>query len=257
MLDGRAEAFLYLDADRPATRRNADAPSFCHALARLGALALANLRRLAGERERAALAADLERAREVQHRLLPAPSGRLGGVDYALRLHPGRVVAGDIVDAFELEDGRVVAVLGDVSGAGLGAGLVMASVQSFLRAGFAHDDDPARVLRRLNRHLCAQASGGRFVTLWLGVFAADGAHCTFVDAGHGYALRLRNGVATELSMRGAIPWHRCRCRIHRRGIAARRQRDPAALQRWRDRTAARRRHAVRACRADRCAGRSA
>ncbi|MEO8012484.1 MAG: FHA domain-containing protein, partial [Dokdonella sp.] len=72
MLDGYAQAFLYLDADRPAARRNADAPSFCHALARLGALALANLHRLDSERERASLWADLERARDVQNRLLPA-----------------------------------------------------------------------------------------------------------------------------------------------------------------------------------------
>ena len=205
MLDGRAEAFLYLDADRPATRRHADAPSFCHALARLGALALANLRRLAAERGRAALAADLERAREVQHRLLPAAHGRLGAVEYALHLHPGRVVAGDIVDVFELDDRRIVAALGDVSGAGLGAGLVMASVQSFMRAGFAHYDDPARVIRRLNRHLCAQGGGGRFVTLWLGVFAADGAQCHFVDAGHGHALCLHDGTARALPTRGAIP----------------------------------------------------
>jgi len=205
MLDGRAEAFLYLDADRRASRRHADAPSFCHALARLAALALANLRRLAGERERIALAADLERAREVQRRLLPAPSGRLHGIDYALRLHPGRVVAGDVVDVFAIEHGRTVAVLGDVSGAGLGAGLVMASVQSFLRAGFIHEVDPARVIRHLNAHLCTQASAGRFVTLWLGVFDADGARGVFVDAGHGHALRIRAGASTALPTHGAIP----------------------------------------------------
>ncbi len=205
MLDGRALAYLYLDSDRPGARRNADAPSFCHALARLAALALANLQRLASERGRAALAADLERAREVQKRLLPAAQGRLGAIDYALRLHPGRVVAGDVIDVFELEDGRIVALLGDVSGAGLGAGLVMASVQSFLRAGFAHDGDPARVMTRLNAHLCAQASGGRFVTLWLGVLEADGVHCRFVDAGHGHALRIRCGEVEALSTHGAIP----------------------------------------------------
>ncbi len=205
MLDGKAVAFLYVDADRPATRRHADAPSFCHALARLGALALANLRRLAAERAGAALAADLDRAREVQHRLLPTPNGRLGALDYALHLHPGRVVAGDIVDVFELADQRIVAVLGDVSGAGLGAGLVMASVQSFLRGGFARDDDPAEVIGRLNRHLCAQSSGGRFVTLWLGVFAADGRRCRFVDAGHGHAVRVRAGASGDVPTRGAIP----------------------------------------------------
>lgn len=205
MLDGRAVAFLYVDADRPAARRQADAPSFCHALARLASLALASLRRRASERERIALAADLERARDVQHRLLPVPAGRLAKLDYALRLHPGRVVAGDIVDVVELAGGRVAIVLGDVSGAGLGAGLVMASVQSFLRAALAHDDDPARVVAQLNVHLCAQASGGRFVTLWLGVFDEAGATCHYVDAGHGHAVRFGTRSVAVIATRGAIP----------------------------------------------------
>lgn len=205
MLDGAAQAFLYLESERAGTRRHADAPTFCHALARLAGLALANLQRLESEREHAAVKADLDRAREVQHRLLPALQGQLGAMHHALRLHPGRVVAGDIVDVFELADGRVVAALGDVSGAGLGAGLVMASVQSFLRGGFAYDADPARVIGLLNLHLCAQAEGGRFVTLWLGVFDVDGSHCRYVDAGHGHALRIGPGAARAVPSTGCIP----------------------------------------------------
>ncbi len=205
MLDGRAQAFLYLDANRPGTRRHADAPTFCHAVARLAALALANLHRLESEREHAAFAADLDRAREVQQRLLPPPAGSMAACNYALHLHPGRVVAGDVADVFEIAGERVVVVLGDVSGAGLGAGLVMASVQSFLRAAFARDTDPAEVVTLLNRHLCQQSSGGRFVTLWLGVFESDGIHCRFVDAGHGHALRIRPGSIEVIPVEGAIP----------------------------------------------------
>jgi phosphoserine phosphatase RsbU/P len=205
MLDGYAHAFLYLDSNRAGTRRHSDAPTFCQGVARLAALALANLHRLESEREHAAYAADLDRAREVQHRLLPAAQGHMGACDYALRLHPGRIVAGDIADVFEIDSGKVVAVLGDVSGAGIGAGLVMASVQSFLRAGFAHDADPARAVSLLNKHLCAQSSGGRFVTLWLGVFEGDGRHCQFVDAGHGHALRIRSTGVEALPVEGAIP----------------------------------------------------
>lgn len=205
MLDGRAHAFLYLDSDRPGARRHADAPTFCHAVARLASLALANLHRLESAREHATFAADLERAREVQRSLLPAPEGRMGACSYALHLHPGRVVAGDVADVFEIKDGRVVVALGDVSGAGLGAGLVMASVQSFLRAGFAWNSDPAIVAASLNRHLCLQASGGRFVTLWLGVFESDGIRCRFVDAGHGHALQVRAGDVDVVPVVGAIP----------------------------------------------------
>jgi len=205
MLDGRAEAFLYLDARRPVRRGHADAPTFCQALARLASLALANLRRLDSERARAALAADLERARAVQRRLLPDDRAPIGGLDCALHLHPGRTVAGDVADVFALPQGGVAALLGDVSGAGLGAGLVMAAVQSFLRAELVHDADPARALARLNAHLHRQAERGQFVTLWLGVFEPAARRCRFVDAGHGHALRLGGGAAAPLQAPGGIP----------------------------------------------------
>jgi len=206
LLDGRAVAFLYLDSQRAARRGHADAPTFVHALARMAALALSNLRRLEAERARAILAADIERAREVQRRLLPDDHAPIGGLRHALHMHPGRSVAGDIADVIALPDGNVAALLGDVSGAGLGAGLVMASVQSFLRAELGHHSDPARAVARLNRHLCAQASGGRFVTLWLGVFDAQAGRCRFVDAGHKHALLLRIGHQPEpVRAVGGIP----------------------------------------------------
>jgi len=206
LLDGHVAALLYLDSDRPNRRDHADAPTFCQALARLAALALANLRRLDSERERAALAADIERARDVQRRLLPDDRASIGGVAFALHLQPGRSVAGDIADVFALPDGGVATLLGDVSGAGLGAGLVMAAVQSFLRAELAHHDDPARAATRLNAHLRMQAHRGQFVTLWLGVFEPATCRCRFVDAGHGHALRLRRDKDAEpIATRGDIP----------------------------------------------------
>lgn len=175
-------------------------------MAHLAALALANLRRLDSERARAKLGADLDRAREVQRRLLPDDREPIGDVRCALHLHPGRTVAGDIADVFALSDGGVAALLGDVSGAGLGAGLVMASVPSFLRAELSHHNDPARAVARLNEHLHAQASRGCFVTLWLGLFDPANRACRFVDPGHGHAILLRAGRDAEpISTRGDIP----------------------------------------------------
>ena len=166
-------------------------------------------------------------------------------VRYALHLHPGRVVAGDVVDVFEIDGGRVVAALGDVSGAGLGAGLVMASVQSFLRAGFAHDGDPARVVAELNVHLCAQtgersirhALAGRFRSLW---FALPFRRCRTWPC-----LAPRCGSVQALpTARLHSAGHRCAGAIRRRAAGAWRWRDDRALQRWRHRTA----RCDRACR---------
>lgn len=206
VMDGGTEAFLYLDSRRGSGNHHLDAPSYCHALARLAGLALANQRRIGAERAHALLSADLERARDVQRRLLPVAAGRCAGLEHALHLHPGRVVAGDIADVFALADGRVVAMLGDVSGAGLGASLDMVAVQSFLRAQFAHDPDPAQAATRLNRHLHAHSGAGRFVTLWLGVFDPVRRACRFVDAGHGHALRIAaDGTVAALVAGGSIP----------------------------------------------------
>lgn len=130
----------------------------------------------------------------------------VGEVRHALRLHLGRAVAGDIADVIALPDGHVAALLGDVSGAGLDASLVMASVQSFLRVELGHHSDLARALTRLNRHLHGHASHGHFVTLWLGIFKPATRACRFVDAGHGYLLRLRDGGDAEpVSTHGNIP----------------------------------------------------
>jgi serine phosphatase RsbU (regulator of sigma subunit) len=137
---------------------------------------------------------------------LPDDREPIGDVRCALHLHPGRTVAGDIADVFALSDGGVAALLGDVSGAGLGAGLVMASVPSFLRAELSHHNDPARAVARLNEHLHAQASRGCFVTLWLGLFDPANRACRFVDPGHGHAILLRAGRDAEpISTRGDIP----------------------------------------------------
>jgi len=205
VLDGRAQALLYLEGRFAGRAEHEDGPTFAHALARLAAFALANLRRIDSARRHAMLAADLERAREVQQRLLPRPDA-IAGLRPALHLEPGRAVAGDIADVFVLHGGKVAALLGDVAGTGLGAGLLMASVQSFLRAELAHHDDPARAARCLNAHLCEQAARGRFVTLWLGVFDPATRTCRFVDAGHGLAWRL--GARREpmpIAARGGIP----------------------------------------------------
>lgn len=195
--------YLYLDTDFMDAAAHADAPALCHALARLAGLALGAIEQRESEQRRVALEAELEVAREIQARIAPASHGDHGELGYALLMQPGGAVAGDLADVFVLPDGSLAVLLGDVSGTGLGAGLMMASVQAYLRAAMEFDSDPAAVLTRLNAHLLRQASGGRFVTLWLGVFDREG-RGYYVDAGHGHALRLDRAV-TPLQSEGGIP----------------------------------------------------
>ncbi len=195
---------LYLDTDWNDPGAQADAPAFCHALARLTGLALQALARREAERERLALQAELERARVVQARLVPARREAFGAWRLALRLAPGGSVAGDLADCFALPDGRRAVLLGDVSGSGLGAGLVMATAQAFLRAALALEPDPAAALERLNRHLLEQVGAGTFVTLWLGLLAPDG-RIDCIDAGHGHVLHLAADGIRPLASEGGVP----------------------------------------------------
>jgi serine phosphatase RsbU (regulator of sigma subunit) len=111
---------------------------------------------------------------------------------------PCDAAGGDYYDAFELPDGRVVIVIADVSGHGLGASLIMASCRSLLRALSRIHADPARVIGHLNRSLEADLSSGRFITMIYGVLEPDG-RFTYCNAGHGPAYIVHDGRADALT----------------------------------------------------------
>lgn len=205
MLDATPVAYLYLDARRPQVKPGfgfsrqaawsipADAPAFCQAVARICGLALSNLKRIELGRRQHQLEADLDAAREVQRLIMPAAEGSFGSVRYALRSKPGRFVAGDLVDIFALQNdgassGKVAVFLGDVSGKGIDAAILMATAQAHLNASLRHNPDPAAALNEVNRHMASHITDGRFISLWLGIIDPRPGSLTFVDAGHGHWL---------------------------------------------------------------------
>ncbi|MHC4991949.1 MAG: SpoIIE family protein phosphatase, partial [Planctomycetota bacterium] len=185
-VDGQVEAVLYLDARGQESRLEPDAAAFCEALAELCGLALANQRRLVSERQRALLQRDAETARRVQQQIMPPPSGTAGPIAYAMVSVPGRLVAGDLLDVVEIDGRRAVVVLGDVAGKGVGAAILMATAQTFLRAAVQQSLDIPQVLADLNRFVYERCSDGTFLTLWLGLFDATTGTVQFADAGHGH-----------------------------------------------------------------------
>lgn len=205
MLDATPIAYLYLDARRPQVKPGfgfsrqaawsipADAPAFCQAVARICGLALSNLKRIELGRRQHQLEADLDAAREVQRLIMPPAEGSFGDVRYALRSKPGRFVAGDLVDIFALPGdgkpgGKVAVFLGDVSGKGIDAAILMATAQAHLNASLRHNPDPAAALNEVNRHMSSHITDGRFISLWLGIIDPRPGSLTFVDAGHGHWL---------------------------------------------------------------------
>jgi serine phosphatase RsbU (regulator of sigma subunit) len=187
-LGGSVTGYFYLDARGRESAVKADAAAFCESLAIAYGLAVASIQRARLARRQAEMHAQLSAAREVQQLVMPPEHASIGCVSYASRSHPGSFVAGDLLDVLQLPGGGAAVCLGDVSGHGAGAGMLMASAQAFLGAELRRltpGQDPALAVSVLNRYLCERPLAGRFLSLWVGLLMPDGT-LTIVDAGHGH-----------------------------------------------------------------------
>lgn len=200
------EAYLYLDARGREAGVQPDATGFCVALARLCGLAMSNLVRRELEKRQADMMAQMGAAREAQQVILPPLVGDVGGLRYALRMRPGLYVAGDLFDIVEVGPGRVGVFLGDVTGEGIGAGILMASGQAHLHALLLQHDDPERAVNEVNRYLAEHSPPDRFISLWVGLFDRASGTVTYVDAGHGHWVVIpAEGEARKATPGGGIP----------------------------------------------------
>ena len=146
---------------------------------------------------------ELGTARSIQHALLPKDLPKLDGWKIAYHYQPAREVGGDFYDFLPLDEGRVGLVIGDVSGKGIAAALVMANTQSVLRAVARRDNiAPGRVLAEANEVLYAYIPAGTFVTCFYGVLDPESGRLVYANAGHDPPYMQRGGNAQELRARG-------------------------------------------------------
>jgi len=138
----------------------------------------------------AAVERDLEVARRIQSGLLPAKPPMFTGFDIAGMNEPAEETGGDYYDWQELPNGRLLVVMADVTGHGIGPALVMAICRAYARASAPLDTNPASLMARLNDLLHADVSEGRFVTLAMAMLDPSGA-VELVSAGHGPSLLFR------------------------------------------------------------------
>jgi serine phosphatase RsbU (regulator of sigma subunit) len=135
-------------------------------------------------RELKRLTSDLEMARRIQRRLLPVLRGQVGGLRVAAEYRPAFQVGGDFYDLIPLDDGGMLAVIGDVSGKGIAAALIMARVTSELRRLAQSCASPATLLAELNRLLVDIGSDDAFVTAACLRFDAARTRVAVANAGH-------------------------------------------------------------------------
>ncbi len=145
---------------------------------------------------------ELDTGRAVQAALLPRDHPYVPGWDVWLYTRPANDVGGDLVDYLPLEDGRLGLALGDVAGKGLGAALLMAKLQSTLRAiapGYANLADLGVATNRIFRR---DGLPNRFISLVYLVLEPDSGHVRLLNAGHLPPVLLRNRSIQELPKGG-------------------------------------------------------
>jgi sigma-B regulation protein RsbU (phosphoserine phosphatase) len=124
-------------------------------------------------------------AHEVQARLLPQYPPKVDGLECVGFCRPARSVGGDYYDLLPLADGRFALTLGDVSGKGVPAAVMMASIQTLLRSLLTRDTESvASVMIDLNRTLYLSSTAERYSTLFCGVISADRTRLSYVNAGN-------------------------------------------------------------------------
>ena len=169
----------------------------------LGGFVLVNLLVLLEVADRLDLKHDLEIARDIQLAMLPHDTFVAGSIEVAGHTRPANTVGGDLYDILRLDDDRVLVVLGDVSGKGSPAALLMALLLAMLRTLAPEDLPPPTLVERLNRLVYEQAPGTRFITLFLAIVHLRTGRFTYVNAGQTPPLlRRRDGSVEKLATGG-------------------------------------------------------
>ena len=168
------------------------------AVAAQAAAAIENARLTADAIESERLERQVRMAADVQQRMLPQQAPRVPGVELASVYVPTHELGGDFYDFITLPDQNLGLVVADVSGKGVPASLIMASVRAALRAQVDNLYYLYEVMHRLNLMLHRDTKPAEFVTLFYGVLDAANRRLTYCNAGHPPPMLLRRGEVTEL-----------------------------------------------------------
>jgi serine phosphatase RsbU (regulator of sigma subunit)/pSer/pThr/pTyr-binding forkhead associated (FHA) protein len=142
---------------------------------------------------------ELKTASTIQRGLLPPAPQSITGYTFAGLNRPCRSISGDYYDFVERPDGKIYFVIGDVSGKGITAGLMMAGLQAAFRIFSKNDPSPAILAAELNTALKENLPQSKFVTLFLGRLDTATGAIEYANAGHAPPLWIRTNGVEELA----------------------------------------------------------
>ena len=221
---------IYVDSPSLLREFTKDDLNLLTVMANVAAIRIEHTRFAEVEQARQLLARDLDQAAEIQRSFLPAVAPVVRGLDLAGHNAPCRTVGGDYYDFFPYEQRRVAMVLGDVSGKGMPASLLMMGLQARVQVLIDEPKNLAEVMTKLNRITSLNCPSNRFISLFFCILDGDTGELTFCNAGHNPPLVIRaNGEWEQLRGGGPGSGHPADYRIQGTPPEARRRRHPRDL----------------------------
>jgi sigma-B regulation protein RsbU (phosphoserine phosphatase) len=194
---------VYLDSlamSRPFTEEDA---RIVTALANVAAAKIENVRLLEQSMEMRRLEEDMRVAAEIQRGLLPGDAPTVPGYGLVGSNRPCRTVGGDYYD-FALQQGKLMLALGDVSGKGTGAALLMTVLRAAVR-GLWNEPSVADAVSRINSTVCQNVTAGKYITYFMARLDPPTGHVEYVNAGHNPPILVRkNGEIETLTEGGMV-----------------------------------------------------
>lgn len=200
---GVVKGLLYLDSHPPRLPFDEEDLRLASTLAHLATAKLEQARMREEAMARKKVDQELDLARHIQQGLLPGFPPEIEGYEVHGNNLPSRQVSGDLFGWWLRGDGRWLFCLADVSGKGLGPGLLMASLQATLEAWTERDVSTADLAFLLSKALARHTDGRRFVTAFFALLDPDTGLLTYTNAGHNPALFIRpDGTVDSLEAQG-------------------------------------------------------
>jgi len=160
------------------------------------------------QKQRQKLENELSIAREVQNQLFPMSLPSVPGVEIEAICKAARTVSGDYYDFIQLSPTHVAIAIADISGKGISAALLMASLQAALRSQVLTVDSAtmgtAELVSRLNKHLVRNTGDDRFATFFIAVYDSATRTLRYTNAGHLPSFLICRGTATNLDKGGMV-----------------------------------------------------
>ncbi len=196
---------VYADSPLAEGRFTEDHLKVLTTLASVAAIRVQNARLMEQQMERVRLERELQVASEIQQRFQPASAPIVAGYELQGISFPCYEIGGDYYDFIQREDGRLIVALGDVSGKGPAAALLMSSLHAAVHAHSDMHDSLAKMIGAVNRYLVDSTPANRFVTLFYAELDPKDGSLAFLNAGHNPPLIVHAGGTMEQLAAGGLP----------------------------------------------------